>query len=51
MATNILSVDAAKAANLNLVEGHQGKQALHDTVTAYRANRRTGTASTISARS
>ena len=46
MATNILSVDAAKAANLNLVEGHQGKQALHDTVTAYRANRRTGTAST-----
>lgn len=46
MATNILSVDAAKAANLNLVEGHQGKQALHDTVTAYRANRRAGTAST-----
>lgn len=46
MATNILSVDAAKKANLNLVEGHQGKQALHDTVTAYRANRRTGTAST-----
>ena len=46
MATNILSADAAKKANLNLVEGHQGKQALHDTVTAYRANRRTGTAST-----
>jgi large subunit ribosomal protein L4 len=46
MATNILSAEAAKKANLNLVEGHQGKQALHDTVTAYRANRRTGTAST-----
>jgi large subunit ribosomal protein L4 len=46
MATNILSADAAKKANLNLVEGHQGKQALHDTVTAYRANRRAGTAST-----
>ena len=46
MATNILSADAAKKANLNLVEGHQGTQALHDTVVAYRANRRTGTAST-----
>ena len=46
MATNILSVDAAKKANLNLVEGHKGKPALHQTVTAYRANRRAGTAST-----
>ena len=46
MATNTLSVDAAKKANLNLVEGHQGKAALHQTITAYRANRRAGTAST-----
>ena len=46
MATNILSVDAAKSANLNLVEGHKGAQALHNTVVAYRANRRAGTAST-----
>ena len=46
MATNILSVDAAKSANLNLVEGYKGTQALHDTVVAYRANRRAGTAST-----
>lgn len=46
MATKTLSVDAAKAANLNLVEGHKGKAALHQTLVAYRANRRAGTAST-----
>ena len=46
MASNILTLEAAKQASLNLVEGHKGKQALHDTITAYRANRRTGTAST-----
>lgn len=46
MATSILSVETAQKASLNLVEGHQGKQALHDTITAYRANRRQGTAST-----
>ena len=46
MATSILSVESAQTASLNLVEGHQGKQALHDTITAYRANRRQGTAST-----
>lgn len=46
MASKTLSVDAAKSANLNLVEGHKGATALHDTITAYRANRRAGTAST-----
>ncbi|MBX7209918.1 MAG: 50S ribosomal protein L4 [Verrucomicrobiaceae bacterium] len=46
MAANTLSPDAAKAANLNLVEGYKGAQALHNTVVAYRANRRAGTAST-----
>jgi len=46
MASNILTIEAAKQANLNLVEGHKGKQALHDTIVAYRANRRQGTAST-----
>lgn len=40
MSATILSIDAAKEANLNLVEGHKGKQALHETVVAYRANRR-----------
>jgi large subunit ribosomal protein L4 len=46
MATNTLSIDAAKKANLNLVEDTKGGQALHETVVAYRANRRAGTAST-----
>ena len=40
MSATILSIDAAKQANLNIVEGHKGKQALHETVVAYRANRR-----------
>jgi len=46
MSATILSIDAAKQANLNLVEGHKGKQALHETVVAYRANRRQGNAHT-----
>ena len=46
MAANALSVENAKKANLNLVEGHQGSQALHDVLVAYRANRRSGTACT-----
>ncbi|GEP41348.1 50S ribosomal protein L4 [Brevifollis gellanilyticus] len=46
MSATILSVDAAKQANLNLVEGHKGKQALHEAVVAYRANRRQGNAHT-----
>ncbi len=46
MSATILSIDAAKQANLNLVEGHKGKQALHDVVVAYRANRRQGNAHT-----
>lgn len=46
MGANVLSVDAARKANLNLVEKYQGRQALHEVVTAYRANRRAGTAST-----
>ncbi len=44
MSATVLSIDAAKQANLNLVEGHKGKQALHETVVAYRANRRQGNA-------
>ncbi|MCA1962348.1 MAG: 50S ribosomal protein L4 [Prosthecobacter sp.] len=46
MSAIVLSLDAAKQANLNLVEGHKGKQALHETVVAYRANRRQGNAHT-----
>lgn len=48
MASNVFTVDAAKQANLTLVEGRKGQQALHDAIVAYRANRRSGTASTKS---
>lgn len=41
-----LSIKDAQAANINVIEGHKGDQAVHDLITAYRANRRTGTAST-----
>lgn len=46
MSATQLSLESAKQANLNLVEGRQGSQALHQTVVAYRANRRAGTACT-----
>ena len=46
MAAATFTTSAAQQANLNLTEGHQGKQALHDVVVAYRANRRAGTAHT-----
>jgi len=44
-----LSIADAKAANIQVVsseEGTKGNQAVHDLVTAYRANRRSGTANT-----
>ena len=47
MAT-VLTVDAAKAANFPVVENNKYTQAVHDAVVAYRANRRSGTASTKS---
>lgn len=47
MAANVLTIEEAKQANLNLVEeGSKGRQALHNAVVAYRANRRSGTACT-----
>ena len=46
MSATILSSESAKQANVNLVEGHHGKQALNDTLVAYRANRRQGNANT-----
>lgn len=46
MSATVLSTEGAKQAQLNLVEGHHGKQALNDTLVAYRANRRQGNAHT-----
>lgn len=41
-----LSIQDAQAANIQVIEGHKGDQAVHDLITAYRANRRSGTANT-----
>ncbi len=46
MANSVLTLDAAKQANLQLVEAGKGQQALHDAIVAYANNRRQGTAST-----
>ena len=47
MSFSVLTVDAAKAANLDLItQKRKGMQALHETIVAYQANRRAGTAST-----
>ena len=45
MAT-LLTVEAAKAANIPVVENGKYTQTVHDAVVAYRANRRTGSANT-----
>ena len=41
-----LSIQDAVAANIQVIDGHKGDQAVHDLITAYRANRRSGTACT-----
>lgn len=46
MSAKVLTVEAAKQANLALVENGKGTQAVHDVVVALRAARRSGTAST-----
>jgi large subunit ribosomal protein L4 len=46
MSTTILTVAAAKEANIDVIENGRGTQALHDVVVALRANRRSGTANT-----
>jgi large subunit ribosomal protein L4 len=46
MPTGLLTPEAAKSASLNLVEEGKGLQALHQTLVAYRNNRRAGTAHT-----
>ncbi len=46
MSATVLTIDAAKKANLALIENGRGTQAVHDVVVALRANRRSGTANT-----
>ena len=45
MASKVLTVEAAKAAKIDVIENGKYTQVVHDTVTALRANRRSGTAS------
>ncbi len=46
MSSTTLTLAAAEAASLVLAPEDKGNQAVHDLVTAYRANRRTGSANT-----
>ncbi len=46
MSAKTFTEQDAQAANLVLVGAEKGRQAVHDLVTAYRANRRTGSANT-----
>ena len=46
MSANTVTIEAANAAGLVTVGPEKGSQAVHDLVTAYRANRRTGSANT-----
>ena len=45
MSATILTPEAAKAANIEVISNGRYSQAMHETVVAYRANRRSGTAS------
>src|SRR5688572_26301879 len=45
MATKVLTIEAAKAARIDVIENGKYSQVVHDTVVALRANRRSGTAS------
>src|SRR5215210_4561416 len=45
MAAKVLTIEAAKAANIEVVESGKYTQAVHDVVVAMRAARRSGTAS------
>lgn len=44
MSAKTFTIEDAQAANIVLVGPEKGRQAVHDLVTAYRANRRTGSA-------
>lgn len=46
MSAKTFTAEDAQAANIVLVGPEKGRQAVHDLVTAYRANRRTGSANT-----
>ena len=46
MAATVLTTEAARSANIDVIENGIGTQAVHDVVTAMRANRRSGTANT-----
>ena len=46
MSATVLTVQAAKEANISVIENGRGTQAVHDAVVALRANRRSGTANT-----
>ncbi|MCU0795538.1 MAG: 50S ribosomal protein L4 [Akkermansiaceae bacterium] len=46
MSAKVFTADDAKAAKITLAAEGKGSQAVHDLVTAYRANRRTGSACT-----
>jgi large subunit ribosomal protein L4 len=46
MPAKTFTAEAAQTANIQLADPQKGSQAVHDLVTAYRANRRTGSAST-----
>ena len=47
MSAKTLTLEAAKAANLTIVENREKcEQAVHDLIVAYQANRRSGTANT-----
>ena len=45
MSATILTPEAAKAANIEVISNGKYSQAMHETVVGYRANRRSGTAS------
>jgi large subunit ribosomal protein L4 len=45
MSAKLLTAEAAKAANIEIITNGKYTQAVHETVVAYRANRRSGTAS------
>ena len=46
MPAAVLTADEARKAAIEVIEDGRGRQAVHDLVTALRANRRTGTACT-----
>lgn len=46
MSAKVLTAEDAKKANIAIIENGKGTQAVHDVITALRANRRTGSANT-----